>query len=85
MRRIAVAAMVLFVFTGLIFAQTTEPTIIYKKVTVISPEDDLILGGKIKGPSIYFYPGRSGMTFPFMINLKKDFNKELIRSTEDLQ
>ena len=53
----------------------------YREKTVIDFED-VMLEGQIKKPSGQFLIDRSKTKFNLLINLKKDFNKELIRSVD---
>jgi hypothetical protein len=53
----------------------------YREKTVIDFED-VMLEGQIKKPSGQFLIDRSKTKFNSLINLKKDFNKELVRSVD---
>jgi len=87
----------LFVWGALsLFAQEGEGTvdtgevdssgrkIIYRQKTVIDFED-VMLEGQIKKPSGSFLMDRTKTKFNSLINLKKDFNKELVRSVDVLK
>ena len=76
-----VAAMM---FMGIAYGQVdSETKVIYKQVTKIDGEGVDISAG-IKMPSISWQNVRMPYKGMDMINLKKDFNKELIASTDKL-
>lgn len=56
----------------------------YRQKTVIDFED-VMLEGQIKKPSGSFLMDRSKKKFNSLINLKRDFNKELVRSVDLLK
>jgi len=58
--------------------------IIYRQKTVIDFED-VLLEGQIKKPSGSFLMDRTKTKFNSLINLKKDFNKELVKSVDVLK
>lgn len=58
--------------------------IIYRSKTVIDFED-VMLEGQIKKPSGSFLMDRTKTKFNSLINLKKDFNKELVKSVDVLK
>jgi len=58
--------------------------IIYRQKTVIDFED-VLLEGQIKKPSSSFLMDRTKTKFNSLINLKKDFNKELVKSVDVLK
>lgn len=58
--------------------------IVYRQKTVIDFED-VMLEGQIKKPSGSFLMDRTKTKFNSLINLKKDFNKELVRSVDVLK
>ncbi len=58
--------------------------IVYRQKTVIDFED-VLLEGQIKKPSGSFLMDRTKTKFNSLINLKKDFNKELVRSVDVLK
>ena len=77
---------VLFLLLSLSFlsAQETDEEgrlIKYREKTVIDFED-VMLEGQIKKPSGSFLMDRSKTKFNSLINLKQDFNKELVRSVD---
>lgn len=83
MKRIFVLMFFLLSFF-LISAQDTDEQgrlIKYREKTVIDFED-IMLEGQIKKPSGSFLMDRSKTKFNSLINLKKDFNKELVRSVD---
>lgn len=77
----------LFLFAGVLSAQEGPETdeqgrlVKYREKTVIDFED-VMLEGQIKKPSGQFLIDRSKTKFNSLINLKKDFNKELVRSVD---
>ncbi len=62
----------------------TGRKIVYRQKTVIDFED-VLLEGQIKKPSGSFLMDRTKTKFNSLINLKKDFNKELVRSVDVLK
>ena len=75
---------VLFLMLSFMFlsAQETDEEgrlIKYREKTVIDFED-VMLEGQIKKPSGSFLMDRSKTKFNSLINLKQDFNKELVKS-----
>jgi len=77
---------VLFLLLSFMFlsAQETDEEgrlIKYREKTVIDFED-VMLEGQIKKPSGSFLMDRSKTKFNSLINLKQDFNKELVRSVD---
>jgi hypothetical protein len=77
---------VLFLSLSFMFlsAQETDEEgrlIKYREKTVIDFED-VMLEGQIKKPSGSFLMDRSKTKFDSMINLKQDFNKELVKSVD---
>ena len=77
---------VLFLLLSFMFlsAQETDEEgrlIKYREKTVIDFED-VMLEGQIKKPSGSFLMDRSKTKFDSLINLKQDFNKELVRSVD---
>ena len=77
---------VLFLLLSLSFlsAQETDEEgrlIKYREKTVIDFED-VMLEGQIKKPSGSFLMDRSKTKFNSLINLKQDFNKELVKSVD---
>ena len=76
----------LFLLLSFMFvsAQETDEVgrlIKYREKTVIDFED-VMLEGQIKKPSGSFLMDRSKTKFDSMINLKQDFNKELVKSVD---
>lgn len=77
----------LLLLVGLLSAQEGQETddqgrlVKYREKTVIDFED-VMLEGQIKKPSGQFLIDRSKTKFNSLINLKKDFNKELVRSVD---
>lgn len=59
-------------------------TVKYRKKTVIDFED-VMLEGQIKKPSGSFLMDRSKRSFNSLIRLKKNFNKELVKSVDLLK
>lgn len=78
---------ILLLLLGTIWAQEGADTdeqgrlIKYREKTVIDFED-VMLEGQIKKPSGSFLMDRSKTKFNSLINLKKEFNKELVRSVD---
>ena len=77
---------VLFLLLSFMFlsAQETDEEgrlIKYREKTVIDFED-VMLEGQIKKPSGSFLMDRSKTKFDSLINLKQDFNKELVKSVD---
>ncbi len=58
--------------------------VVYRQKTVIDFED-VMLEGQIKKPSGSFLMDRTKTKFNSLINLKKDFNKELVKSVDVLK
>ncbi len=86
MKKLLVMLLLLSSFT-FIFAQEGQDTddegrlIKYREKTVIDFED-VMLEGQIKKPSGSFLMDRSKTKFNSLINLKQDFNKELVKSVD---
>lgn len=86
MKKLAIASFLLFSFF-FAFAQEGQDTdeqgrlIKYREKTVIDFED-VMLEGQIKKPSGSFLMDRSKTKFNSLINLKENFNKELVRSVD---
>jgi len=83
MKKVVIFTLIM-IFTGVLFAQDTDAEgrlIKYREKTVIDFED-VMLEGQIKKPSGQFLIDRSKTKFNSLINLKKDFNKELVRSVD---
>lgn len=79
-----VAVLFLLLSFSLLTAQETDEEgrlIKYREKTVIDFED-VMLEGQIKKPSGSFLMDRSKTKFDSLINLKQDFNKELVRSVD---
>ena len=77
-----VAVLFLLLSFSFLAAQETDEEgrlIKYREKTVIDFED-VMLEGQIKKPSGSFLMDRSKTKFDSLINLKQDFNKELVRS-----
>jgi hypothetical protein len=77
---------VLFLMLSFMFlsAQETDEEgrlIKYREKTVIDFED-VMLEGQIKKPSGSFLMDRTKTKFNSLINLKQDFNKELVKSVD---
>ncbi len=53
----------------------------YRQKTIVDFED-VMLEGKIKKPTGSFLMDRAKKKFNSLINLKKDFNKELVKSVD---
>ncbi|MGI6393888.1 MAG: hypothetical protein ACOX2F_04035 [bacterium] len=85
MKKMVILFLILSVFS-FVWAQEQETDeqgrlIKYREKTVIDFED-VMLEGQIKKPSGQFLIDRSKTKFNSLINLKKDFNKELVRSVD---
>ncbi len=86
MKKLLVMLLLLSLFT-FVFAQEGQDTddegrlIKYREKTVIDFED-VMLEGQIKKPSGSFLMDRSKTKFNSLINLKQDFNKELVKSVD---
>ncbi len=79
-----VAVLFLLLSFSFLAAQETDEEgrlIKYREKTVIDFED-VMLEGQIKKPSGSFLMDRSKTKFDSLINLKQDFNKELVRSVD---
>ncbi len=84
MKRLVCAVVAAMMFMGIAYGQVdVETKVIYQKVTKIDGEGVDISAG-IKMPSISWQNVRMPYRGMDMINLKKDFNKELIASTDKL-
>ena|GEM_PF-5008650 len=85
MKRLVCAVVAAMMFMGIAYGQVenSETKVIYQKVTKIDGEGATIDGAILK-PSMDRLIGRVGIKFPSMIHLKKDFDKELIASTDKL-
>ncbi len=80
-------ALVALFFTGVLVAQDVDEQgrlIKYREKTVIDFED-VMLEGQIKKPTGSFLSDRQGKKFNSLINLKKEFNKELVKSVDLLK
>ena len=86
MKKLLVTLLLLTQF-AFVFAQEGLDTdeegrlIKYREKTVIDFED-VMLEGQIKKPSGSFLMDRSKTKFNSLINLKQDFNKELVKSVD---
>ncbi len=85
MKKMVIMFILLLTF-GIVWAQESDMDeqgrlIKYREKTVIDFED-VMLEGQIKKPSGQFLIDRSKTKFNSLINLKKDFNKELVRSVD---
>ena len=86
MKKLLVMLLLLSSFTFVV-AQEGQDTddegrlIKYREKTVIDFED-VMLEGQIKKPSGSFLMDRSKTKFNSLINLKQDFNKELVKSVD---
>jgi len=85
MKKIIALALILLSF-GVVFAQQPETDaqgniIVYREKTIIDFED-VMLEGQIKKPSGSFLMDRTRTRFTTLINMKKNFNKELVRSVD---
>ncbi len=83
MKKIITLVLILSFFT-VAYAQETDSegrVIVYREKTVIDFED-VMLEGQIKKPSGSFLMDRTRTRFNSLINLKKDFNRELVRSVD---
>ncbi|HQJ59598.1 MAG TPA: hypothetical protein PKV35_01270 [bacterium] len=85
MNKMVIVFFMLFSF-GFVWAQEQDTDeqgrlIKYREKTVIDFED-VMLEGQIKKPSGQFLIDRSKTKLNSLINLKKDFNKELVRSVD---
>ena len=83
MKKLVAVLFLLFSFMFLAAQETDEEgrLIKYREKTVIDFED-VMLEGQIKKPSGSFLMDRSKTKFNSLINLKQDFNKELVRSVD---
>ena len=83
MKKLVAVLFLLFSFMFLAAQETDEEgrLIKYREKTVIDFED-VMLEGQIKKPSGSFLMDRSKTKFDSLINLKQDFNKELVRSVD---
>jgi len=87
MKKMVIMFVLLLAF-GIVWAQDQDTDeqgrlIKYREKTVIDFED-VMLEGQIKKPLGQFLIDRSKTKFNSLINLKKDFNKELVRSVDFL-
>lgn len=83
MKKLITLAVLLLAF-GFISAQDVDEQgnlIKYRQKTVIDFED-VMLEGQIKKPSGSFLMTQSKKKFNSLINLKKDFNRELVKSVD---
>jgi len=83
MKKLIVMAVVLLAF-GYAFGQDVDDQgnlIKYREKTVIDFED-VMLEGQIKKPSGSFLMINSKKNFDSLINLKKEFNRELVKSVD---
>jgi hypothetical protein len=85
MKKVITLMLILLIF-GAVFAQQPETDaqgniIVYREKTVIDFED-VMLEGQIKKPSGSFLMDRTRTRFNSLINMKEDFNKELVRSVD---
>ena len=81
-----IALVIISLFFGILSAQEAETDaqgniIVYREKTVIDFED-VMLEGQIKKPSGSFLMDRTRTRFNNLINMKEDFNKELVRSVD---
>lgn len=83
MKKLVAVLFLLLSFSFLAAQETDEEgrLIKYREKTVIDFED-VMLEGQIKKPSGSFLMDRSKTKFDSLINLKQDFNKELVRSVD---
>lgn len=83
MKKLVAVLFLLLSFSFLVAQETDEEgrLIKYREKTVIDFED-VMLEGQIKKPSGSFLMDRSKTKFNSLINLKQDFNKELVRSVD---
>lgn len=83
MKKLVVGLFLLLSFMFLAAQETDEEgrLIKYREKTVIDFED-VMLEGQIKKPSGSFLMDRSKTKFDSLINLKQDFNKELVKSVD---
>ena len=83
MKRWLIMALLMLAF-GFVVAQDVDEQgrlVKYREKTVIDFED-IMLEGQIKKPSGSFLMDRSKKKFNSLINLKKEFNKELVKSVD---
>ncbi len=83
MKKLIIMAVLLLTF-GFVFGQDVDEQgnlIKYRQKTVIDFED-VMLEGQIKKPSGSFLMTQSKKKFNSLINLKKDFNRELVKSVD---
>ena len=86
MKRVFLVLSVLLI-AGTLFAQEMDEQgrlVKYRQKTVIDFED-IMLEGQIKKPTGSFLSDRKGKQFQTLINLKKEFNKELVKSVDLLK
>ena len=83
MKKLVVGLFLMLSFMFLAAQETDEEgrLIKYREKTVIDFED-VRLEGQIKKPSGSFLMDRSKTKFDSLINLKQDFNKELVKSVD---
>ena len=83
MKKLVVGLFLILSFMFLAAQETDEEgrLIKYREKTVIDFED-VMLEGQIKKPSGSFLMDRSKTKFDSLINLKQDFNKELVKSVD---
>ena len=83
MKKLFAVLFLLLSFSFLTAQETDEEgrLIKYREKTVIDFED-VMLEGQIKKPSGSFLMDRSKTKFDSLINLKQDFNKELVKSVD---
>ena len=83
MKKLVVGLFLMLSFMFLAAQETDEEgrLIKYREKTVIDFED-VMLEGQIKKPSGSFLMDRSKTKFNSLINLKQDFNKELVKSVD---
>ena len=83
MKKLVAVLFLLLSFSFLAAQETDEEgrLIKYREKTVIDFED-VMLEGQIKKPSGSFLMDRAKTKFNSLINLKQDFNKELVRSVD---
>ena len=83
MKKLVAVLFLLLSFSFLAAQETDEEgrLIKYREKTVIDFEE-VMLEGQIKKPSGSFLMDRSKTKFNSLINLKQDFNKELVRSVD---
>ncbi|MFO7736089.1 MAG: hypothetical protein R6W70_07750 [bacterium] len=87
MKKLLLLTMILFMTAGSVFAQEVDDDgniVKYKQKTVLDFED-VMLEGQIKKPTGSFLMDRTQRKFNSLIEMKKDFEEELIRSVDHLR